>query len=116
MIGYSFKNKELLTTALTHSSYGNEVYKDKLHNNERLEFLGDAVLELTVSDYLFNEESKLFIRLKYGSKKTDNKNSGDRDETLFFLKDFNVPSTNNVVESSQRGVKIKQKSENSEAT
>ena len=39
----------------------------------------------------------------------DNKIRGDRDEVLYFLKDFNVPSTNNEVESSQRGVKIKQK-------
>ena len=47
-IGYAYNNVDLLKLALTHSSYGNEVYKDKLHNNERLEFLGDAVLELNV--------------------------------------------------------------------
>ncbi len=58
-IGYAYNNVDLLKLALTHSSYGNEVYKDKLHNNERLEFLGDAVLELTVSDYLFNEECNM---------------------------------------------------------
>lgn len=52
-IGYIFKDENLLKLALTHSSYGNEVYKDRLHNNERLEFLGDAVLEITVSEYLF---------------------------------------------------------------
>lgn len=39
----------------------------------------------------------------------DNKIRGDRDEVLYFLKDFNVSSTNNNAESSQRGVKIKQK-------
>lgn len=54
-IGYFFKEQELLKLALTHSSYGNENYRDKLHNNERLEFLGDAVLELTVSDFLINK-------------------------------------------------------------
>lgn len=53
-IEYNFKDYELLKLALTHSSYGNEVYHDKLHNNERLEFLGDAVLEVTVSEFLFN--------------------------------------------------------------
>ncbi len=53
-INYRFNDYELLKLALTHSSYGNEVYHDKLHNNERLEFLGDAVLELTVSRFLFN--------------------------------------------------------------
>lgn len=54
-MGYSFKDAEILKLALTHSSYGNEVYKDKLHNNERLEFLGDAVLEVTVSEFLFKK-------------------------------------------------------------
>ncbi len=53
-IGYNFNNASLLELALTHSSYGNEVFHDKYHSNERLEFLGDAVLEVTVSDYLYN--------------------------------------------------------------
>ncbi|MBR0409984.1 MAG: ribonuclease III [Eubacterium sp.] len=55
IIGYSFKDKNLLLLALTHSSYANEHKKNKKSNNERLEFLGDAVLELTISDYLFRE-------------------------------------------------------------
>ena len=46
-IGYSFKDPELLVTALTHSSYSNEIRLKKQECNERLEFLGDAVLELT---------------------------------------------------------------------
>ena len=45
------KNKSLLQTALTHSSYSNE---HECENYERLEFLGDAVLELVISDYLYN--------------------------------------------------------------
>jgi len=53
-LGIVFKNKEHLTNALTHRSYLNEHRDIKVHN-ERLEFLGDAVLELIVSDYLFNE-------------------------------------------------------------
>lgn len=53
-IKYSFNDFELLKLAVTHSSYGNEAYHDKLRNNERLEFLGDAVLELTVSEFLYN--------------------------------------------------------------
>ena len=61
------------------------------------------------NNYLFDDELKQFTRLKYDNKKMDNKIRGDRDEVLYFLKDFNVPSTNNEVESSQRGVKIKQK-------
>ena len=52
-IGYSFKNDRLLSHALTHSSYANEKHWDKTTCNERLEFLGDAVLELLSSDFLF---------------------------------------------------------------
>lgn len=55
VIDYSFKDKGLLNLAMTHSSYANEHNKSKLENNERLEFLGDAVLELTVSSFLYNE-------------------------------------------------------------
>lgn len=51
-IAYEFRDKKLLQRALTHSSYANEA-KDKLENNERMEFLGDAVLSLVVSDYIF---------------------------------------------------------------
>lgn len=53
-IGYRFRNKKLLTQALTHSSYANEHRMDKLYCNERLEFLGDAVLEVVSSDFLFH--------------------------------------------------------------
>ena len=52
-IGYEFKNRNLLILALTHSSYANEKKLGKLGSNERLEFLGDAVLELISSDYLY---------------------------------------------------------------
>ncbi|MBI5138298.1 MAG: ribonuclease III [Candidatus Vogelbacteria bacterium] len=54
-IGTSFKNKELLTQAFTHRSYLNENQSYKLSHNERLEFLGDAVLELVVTEYLYNK-------------------------------------------------------------
>lgn len=53
-IGYSFKNKGLLKHALTHSSYTFENQIDVSKCNERLEFLGDAVLELISSEYIFN--------------------------------------------------------------
>lgn len=52
-IGYTFKNRGLLEQALTHSSYANEKKLGKGGCNERLEFLGDAVLELISSDFLF---------------------------------------------------------------
>lgn len=53
VLGYEFKNIDLLVTALTHRSYVNEHKKSVSSHNERLEFLGDAVLELAVTDYLF---------------------------------------------------------------
>ena len=53
-IHYSFQDKNLLLLAMTHSSYANEHKNGSKKNNERLEFLGDAVLEVTVSDYLFH--------------------------------------------------------------
>lgn len=52
-LGVKFRNKQHLINAITHRSYLNEHRDVKVHN-ERLEFLGDAVLELVVSDYLFN--------------------------------------------------------------
>lgn len=55
IIGYKFKNKHYLTQALTHSSYANEKKLGKLGCNERLEFLGDAVLELISSDFLYKK-------------------------------------------------------------
>lgn len=53
-IGVIFKNKALLKQAFTHRSYINENKDSNLEHNERLEFLGDAVLELVITDYLFN--------------------------------------------------------------
>lgn len=54
-IGYTFKNKDLFVQALTHRSYLNENPDFSLGHNERLEFLGDAVLELAVTEYLYEE-------------------------------------------------------------
>lgn len=53
-VGVNFKNKDLLTQAFTHRSYVNENSKLPHGHNERLEFLGDAVLELITTDYLYN--------------------------------------------------------------
>lgn len=55
-IGYTFKNKELLKTALTHTSYAHD---KKIESNEKLEFLGDSILEFITSDYLFKNYKKL---------------------------------------------------------
>ena len=53
-ISTKFKNKDLLLQALTHRSYLNEKPNWHLDHNERLEFLGDAVLELVVTEFLYN--------------------------------------------------------------
>ena len=50
-IGYKFKNKELLINALTHTSYA---YEKNVPSNEKLEFLGDIILEFISSKYLYN--------------------------------------------------------------
>ena len=52
-LGFEFSDVNLLVTALTHRSYVNEHHKNHEQHNERLEFLGDAVLELVSSDFLF---------------------------------------------------------------
>lgn len=62
-LGIKYKNIELYEQAVTHSSYGNE---NQVFNNERLEFLGDAVIELLMSDYLYKNtdlpEGKMTIK------------------------------------------------------
>lgn len=55
VLNYKFKDQQILKNALTHSSYVNE--RSKLENNERLEFLGDAVLELVISFYLYRNHA-----------------------------------------------------------
>lgn len=54
-LNYQFNNKELLNLAMTHSSYANEYKMGIVENNERLEFLGDAILSLVVSQYLYKK-------------------------------------------------------------
>jgi ribonuclease-3 len=58
VLGFEFKHIGYLITALTHRSYVNEHKKSVSEHNERLEFLGDAVLELSVTDYLFNNHAE----------------------------------------------------------
>jgi ribonuclease-3 len=57
-IGFEFENIDYLITALTHRSYVNEHKKSVHEHNERLEFLGDAVLELVVTDFLYRNYSE----------------------------------------------------------
>lgn len=55
LVGYKFKNVSLLQTAFTHSSFANE---NKIESNERLEFLGDTVLNFVISDILYRDVNK----------------------------------------------------------
>ena len=55
VIGHHFKNPELLLTALTHSSFANEAKEKRWQNNERLEFLGDSVLGVITTSYLYRK-------------------------------------------------------------
>lgn len=59
VINYRFKDISLLTNALTHSSYANEIRIRKVEDNERLEFLGDAVLELISSEFIYAKNSDM---------------------------------------------------------
>lgn len=58
-IQYTFQNKNLLRQAFSHSSFINEIKRNGYQSYERLEFLGDAVLELITSDYLFEEYKEI---------------------------------------------------------
>ena len=55
-IGYEFENKELLKKALTHTSYA---YENNIESNEKLEFLGDSILEFISSEYIYNTYTNL---------------------------------------------------------
>ncbi|SCY84857.1 ribonuclease III [Alkaliphilus peptidifermentans] len=59
VITYSFKNPQLIDEALTHSSFANEMKTKKVIHNERLEFLGDSILSLAISDYIFHQYKHL---------------------------------------------------------
>ncbi len=61
-IGYTFSDKNTLSLAFTHSSFANENRRGSHENNERLEFLGDAVLDMVVSEYMY----RLFPQMPEG--------------------------------------------------
>ncbi len=58
-INYHFRNNDVLKQSLTHSSYANEHRNQSLKDNERLEFLGDAILDLIISEYLFSKHTEM---------------------------------------------------------
>jgi ribonuclease-3 len=73
-LGYEFNDIQLLITALTHRSYVNEHKKSVSEHNERLEFLGDAVLELVVTDFLYrsyNEQEGILTNWRAALVRTE---------------------------------------------
>ncbi len=58
--GLKFKKIKFLHNALIHSSYSNEYIKEKIENNERMEFFGDTVLSMIISEYLYNIQARRF--------------------------------------------------------
>lgn len=70
MIGYRFRQPELLWNALKHRSYLNSSGKDRIESNERLEFLGDAVLDLVISEHLYQSQSGEEEGILTGNKST----------------------------------------------
>ncbi len=90
-------------------SFTAEQYSELIQEYDSIIDEWEIELRKDINNYLFDDELKLWRRMKYDNKKMDEDIRGDRDEILYFIKDFNVPSTNNPAEISQRGVKIKQK-------
>lgn len=73
-LGFDFNDISLLVTALTHRSYVNEHRSAEIHHNERLEYLGDAVLELVSSDFLYrryNESEGIMTALRSALVRTE---------------------------------------------
>ena len=104
---YNNKRNEYIENNI--ESFTEEEYAKIINEYDEILNKWEKEIQEDKSNYLFDDELKLFTRLKYDNKKMNSKIRGDRDEVLYFIKDFKVPSTNNNAESSQRGVKIKQK-------
>lgn len=91
------------------TSFKEEDYKKSIEEYNEILDKWEKEIKEDINNYLFEEEYKLFKRMKYDNKNMDPKYRGDKEEILYFLKDFKVPSTNNAAESAQRPTKIKQK-------
>ena len=106
----SYCNKmrnELIKKDIT--SFSIEEYNSLIVKYNELIDNWEKELREDTDNYLFDDELKLWKRMKYDNKTMDSSIRGDKDEILYFLKDFKVPSTNNPAEVAQRGAKIKQK-------
>lgn len=101
------KRNELINKKIM--SFSLEEYNSLIDEYDAIIDEWEAELRNDLDNYLFDDELNLWTRMKYDNKKIDKTIRGDKEEILYFLKDFQVPSTNNQAETSQRGVKIKQK-------
>ena len=90
-------------------SFSEEEYKSLILQYDSIINDWEEELKKDTNNYLFDDELCLWTRMKYDNKKMAPNIRGDRDEILYFLKDFQVPSTNNLAETAQRPAKIKQK-------
>ena len=104
---YNTKRNELIEKGIT--SFNENEYANIIKDYETIIDEWEKELREDTNNYLFDDELKLWTRMKYDNKKMDKNIRGDKDEILYFLKDFKVPSTNNQAEVAQRGAKIKQK-------
>ena len=107
LIKYNTLRNELIEKKIT--SFTDDKYQEIINEYDQILDKWEKELRDDTNNYLFDDEYKLFRRMKYDNKNMDEKYRGDRDEILYFLKDFNIPSTNNAAESAQRPTKIKQK-------
>ena len=104
---YNTKRKELIEKGI--KSFNDNEYSNIIKEYELIIDEWEKELREDTNNYLFDDELKLWTRMKYDNKKMDKIIRGDKEEILYFLKDFNVPATNNEAEVAQRGAKIKQK-------
>ena len=92
-----------------YSSFSQDEYKSMIREYEIIIDEWEKELREDTNNYLFDDELCLWTRMKYDNTGTNKINKGDKNEILYFLKDFKVPSTNNDAETAQRPTKIKQK-------
>ena len=98
---------ELINKNIT--QFSNDEYQMLINEYDSILNEWEKELKNDTNNHLLDDEINLWTRMKYDNKKMDEKIRGDRDEILYFLKDFNVPSTNNQAERDQRNAKMKQK-------
>ena len=98
---------ELIDKNIT--KFSDKEYQSLINEYDSIINEWEQELKNDTNNHLLDDEINLWTRMKYDNKKMDVRIRGDREEILYFLKDFNVPSTNNQAERDQRNTKMKQK-------